>query len=91
MNVHQYIDNPMYDIKEAETTFNLVINIIHGNIEMPYPLILFNYPIDNTFYIYIPLQGSYPTLGMILDMEKDMNRIKFTECASGTSATCIPK
>ena len=35
MNVHQYINNPVYDIKILETTDNLVVNTSHTDIETP--------------------------------------------------------
>ena len=53
MNIYQYINDPTYAIKEAETIVNLVFNTIHANIEMPYHIILSNEPIDNTFDINI--------------------------------------
>ena len=66
MNVHQYIKNPLNNTKEKETTANLTVNTINAAIELSYHITLYKYPIDNTFDINIPLQGTHFTLGTIL-------------------------
>ena len=62
MNIHQSINNPTDDIKDIETTANLVVNKNHVNIEIPYHLKLPNDTIDNTFDIDILHQKLHPTL-----------------------------
>ena len=75
MDVHQYINTPENSIKETKTTANLTVDTINTNIELPYYPTLSKDPIHNTFNINTPLQGTHPTIGMIMKIDTNINRI----------------
>ena len=68
-------------------------NIIttHTDITAPYYITLSSDPTDNTFDIPIAANGTYSTLGIVLEYDKSMNRIKLINCIPGTPAAKIPK
>ena len=70
---------------------NPSISTMTTDIELPYHIILSSDPIDNTYSIPINLNGTHPTLGLVLESDTTMNRIKIINCLPSSPAAKIPK
>ena len=85
------MNDPANSTKEKDTLANLNINASNAAIKLPYPITPSKYPINNTFNIHIPLQGTHHILGMILKIDTNINKIQLKEYKSRIPAIRILK
>ena len=91
---HATNDNIAYSINtiidnEDNNTPHIVT--MHTDITVPYHMKLFSDPIDNMIDISIATNGMHTTLGVLLENNKPINRVKLINCIPGTPAAKIPK
>ena len=67
------------------------ISSMYTDITAPFHLTLSDDPIDNTFNIKVNIKGNHKTLGLEIELDATMNRIKLLTCTPGTPAAKIPR
>ena len=95
-NIHKKTnnDNISYEINTItgdEDNNSPSITTMYTNITAPYHITLSSDPIDNMFDIPIATNDTHISLGLVLEYDKSMNRIKLTNCIHVTPASKIPK
>ena len=59
---------------------------MYTDISTPCHITLSSDPIDDTFNIPVTTSGMHTTLGLVLEYDKSMNRVKLINCIPGTPA-----